>query len=288
MKFLVIVLCCLIVGCSLNAPDSANTAVPVAQEVKPANPEHTNHLQEVTYVGKVKAIIHNFCTPMLDDCEPSVELIYRNRITQVDPDWPRMSGLQLSKNEISQNGKFIVIESWTGGNCGHCSGIDVFKLENEEILSLGYFSEIRNGFLVTGYRDLEQNELTSPANAPFWWLYYTENKGQISLDTDKTCNISKNNIDYSKKKNALLGLINSKNSNEDSLGEVESLILSVLSFAKWCGWDKESVEIAAKIKESGILTNHYKIQLINRSLNSVKKWDDTRALKIIKDGGLPR
>jgi hypothetical protein len=299
MKVIVNVLCFFIVGCSYKAPDSINTALAAArfeplhsnlsigklaeektasaakklasvyfqkadEEIKPSNPGHTNHLQEEAYVGKVKAVIHNFCSPMLDDCESFVVLKYLDQILQVYITFPSFQ--QFSKNEIAKIGDFIAIDSNTGGSCFDCDGIDVFKLENEKILSLGYFSAIEDEYLIGTYTDLAGNKLTSSAETPAWGLYYTEHKGQITLDADKTCNRSKGSVNYSEKKNVLLSVINSKKDKkskkikEDASGEVESLILSVLSFAKWCGWDKELVDVAAKIKEAAVITDYNKIQ----------------------------
>ena len=255
-------------------------------KVRSDNPSLTNHLQEEIYVGRIKTTIHNFCSPMLDECESWVTLKYHDQIIKKRIAYPG----KLSKNEISQKGKYIAVESATGGNCFDCQGTYVFKLENEKILLLGYFDKIENDFLVSSYTDLEMNELTGHVDAPYWNVYYTESKGNLIIDIPKTCNIIDVKNNYRNNKKLLINEIilrknkPAKKSIPNSYDEIYSLILSVLSFSKWCGWEEESLEIASKIKNSYVLTDYEKIQSLNNELNKVKKGDDSNILKKIKQG----
>jgi hypothetical protein len=244
--------------------------------VKAENSKLTNHLQDEMYLGEIKIIIHNFCSPMLDECEHWVVFKYKNQILKQKVDY--LTSSQLSKNEISKKGEFITIDFATGGNCYECSGIYVFKVINQELLFLGIFDNIEGDFLVSSYTDLASNSITGHADVPSWSVYYKLNGYNLVLDANKACDLTHSGR-YIEDKNNLLKKINIKN-NADN--EIYSLILSVLSFYKWCGFENESLDIASKIKESHLSLDYDKVQTLNNIISNIKKMDDSTILQKIK------
>jgi hypothetical protein len=217
---------------------------------------------------------------MLDECEHFVVLKYKNNILKHHTRYP--SDFQFPKDGIKQDGNYITVESASKGNCRDCIGIDVFKIKNDKILSIGYFLGIEGNFLVSLYTELETNNITSHATSPIWTVYYKENDGKLILDTNKTCN----NFDegYIENKNNLFKEIRLREkSGKTMLDEIEiyDSVLSILSYSKWCGFENESLEIVTKIRDSGLSFNYEIRQLLNKYISETKKLDDSSVLKKI-------
>lgn len=254
--------------------------------VKASDPTLTTHLQEELSIGLVKVSIHNFCTPMLDICESWVVLNYG--VQAIKKLIPWMRSQKLSKDDISQNGKFIAINSTVGGNCVSCDGINVFKLEDERLISLGYFNEIEGEFLVGLYDVLQNNGLVPRAGSPFWPIYYKDVGSQIILDLEKTCNFSSYRHDYDMRKELLIkdlsrpnNKIKKTNDDTDNL-TIYASMLSVLSFSRWCGLENDYLTLVSIINKSRLL-DFDKLNILNKELNQVKKGDDTETLNRIRD-----
>lgn len=246
--------------------------------VNPSDLRNTSHLQEETSIGLVKITAHNFCQPEpnLGRCETWITLRYKNMVIKKET----LSN-SVSIKDVSKNGKFITVESNTGGNCINCSGVHAFKLENEKLMSLGYFNKIENDFLISSYANLEFNGLTAHVNSPSWDLYYKDFGDKIILDLEKTCNEDK--FAYDKEKTAILREINnlkiapSNKKNKDIYGS----LLSVLSFSKWCGFENDFSNILSSVNKNPDIFSNEKITILMDNLAAVIKGDDTETLSDI-------
>lgn len=270
----------LLQGCAHERIQMAYTAIPVTkqnsvQEIKPFDSKLTTHLQEEVNIGLVKINIYNFCLPMLDRCESWVVLNYRGQTLKKE----RMDVHRLTKEDISQKGDFITVKTSTGGNCFACDGFYVFKIENDRLYLLGYFIDIDKNYLVGIYDVLEINDITYHIESPSWAIYYKNKEGSISLDYNKTCDLSSNRQKYEKDKVVLLtGLKTEKNSSNINNG----LLLFVLSYSKWCGLKGDYLEVVTSIKESGLF-DYKKIDNLNKVLNEVIEKDDSSVLDTIRE-----
>lgn len=248
-----------------------------------SEPELSTHLQEEFFIEQVKINIHNFCTPILDQCESWIVLQNDNNI--IKKEIFHAGTEQLSKNEIIKQGNFIYIPSWTGGNCIDCDGINVFSLNNNFNISyIGYFNRIEANYLVGYYSNLETNEITSHADAPVWNIYYNFNDKDNSLimDFKKTC--EPKNTDFSKNKKQLNDEIKKiKINKKNKESNIYVLLLNIMSFYKWCGYTKEYIQIASMLKNIYIFLDYDKMQKLNKMLNETKEGDYSSSLKTITE-----